>query len=405
MISRRAALAGGLAVTGAVALGQHARAKSTPGVTATELKIGNTMPYSGPASSYAPIGKTESAFFNMVNDKGGIAGRKINFISLDDGYLPPRTVEDVRRLVEQDEVAFLFNTLGTPTNTAIEKYLNHAKVPQLFVATGADKWGDYKEYPWTIGLQPSYRTEAQIYAKYALKQKPDAKIAFLYQNDDFGKDYLNGVRDILGANWDKYVVKAVSYEATDPTIDSQITTLQGAGADVLICATAPKQAAQAIRKVHDLNWHPMFFMTNVSISSGSVMQPAGAENGVGIITSGWLKDQNDPAWKDDPGMNEWRAFMAKNMPGADLTDNNYVYGFTASRVMLHVLEACNGNFSRENVMKQATGIQRLEVPTLLPGLVVATSPTNYHPIRAMQLQKWDGKTWVRFGEVIEGTNA
>jgi branched-chain amino acid transport system substrate-binding protein len=404
MITRRAAFTSGLAAAAAATLTRPAHAQQLPGVTATELKIGNTMPYSGPASSYGPIGKTESAFFNMVNGQGGIAGRKIDFISLDDGYMPPRTVEDTRRLVEEDKVAFMFNTLGTPTNSAIERYLNRMKVPQLFVATGADKWGNYKEYPWTIGLQPSYRTEAQIYAKYTLKQKPDAKIGIIYQNDDFGKDYVNGVRDVLGKDWDKYVVKSVSYEITDPTINSQITALQQSGADVLISATAPKQAAQTIRTVHDLNWHPLLFMTNVSISAGSVMQPAGAENGVGVITSGWLKDQSDPAWKDDPGMNEWRAFMAKYMPGADLTDNNYVYGFTASRVMWHVLQACNGDFSRDNLMKQATSIQRLEVPTLLPGLIVSTSPTNYHPIRAMQLQKWDGKTWVRFGEVIEGTS-
>jgi branched-chain amino acid transport system substrate-binding protein len=402
MIGRRAALAGGVAVA---ALARRARAQATPGVTATELKIGNTMPYSGPASSYAAIGKTETAFFRMINDQGGVAGRKINFISLDDGYLPPRTVEDVRRLVEQEKVDFLFNTLGTPTNSAIERYLNHAKVPHLFLATGADKWGNYKEFPWTIGLQPSYRTEAQIYAKYALQQKPDAKIAFLYQNDDFGKDYLTGVRDVLGSDWDKHVAKIVSYEVTDPTVDSQITTLQGTGADVLICATAPKQAAQAIRAVHVLNWRPMFFMTNVSISAGSVMQPAGVQNGVGIITSGWLKDNTDPAWANDAGMNEWRSFMAKQMPGADLTDNNYVYGYTACKVMQHVLIACNGDFSRENVLKQATSIPELDVPTLLPGIKVATSPTNYHPIRAMQLQKWDGKTWVRFGQIIEGAKA
>jgi branched-chain amino acid transport system substrate-binding protein len=403
MIGRRAALMGGVAAT--VALRRTAWAQATPGVTATEVKIGNTMPYSGPASSYAAIGKTETAFFRMINDQGGIAGHRINFISLDDGYLPPRTVEDVRRLVEEEKVDFLFNTLGTPTNSAIERYVNHAKVPHLFVATGADKWGNYKEFPWTIGLQPSYRTEAQIYAKYALHQKPDAKIAFLYQNDDFGKDYLAGVRDVLGADWDKHVAKVVSYEVTDPTVDSQITTLQGTEADVLICATAPKQAAQAIRAVHELNWRPMFFMTNVSISAGSVMQPAGVENGVGIITSGWLKDNTDPAWANDGGMNEWRSFMAKQMPTADLTDNNYVYGYTACKVMQHVLVACNGNFSRESVMKQATSIPELEVPTLLPGIKVATSPTNYHPIRAMQLQKWDGKTWVRFGDVIEGAKA
>ncbi len=394
MIGRRAAIASGIA---AAALGTRARAAEMP-----ELKIGNTMPYSGPASSYAPIGKTKSAFFNMVNQQGGVGGHRINFISLDDGYSPPRTVEDVRRLTEEDKVAFLFNTLGTPCNSAIERYCNSRKVPQLFVASGADKWGDYRRFPWTIGLQPSYRTEAQIYAKYILKAKPDAKIGFLYQNDDFGKDYIDGVRDILGKNWDKYVVKVASYEATDPTVDSQIVSLQSSGANVFICAAAPKSAAQAIRKAHDLNWRPLFFMTNVSISAGSVMRPAGAENGVGVISSGWLKDPTQPDFRNDAGMNEWRDFMAKHMPGADLTDNNYVYGYTASRVMLHVLQKCNGDFARPNVMKQATSIQSLEVPTLLPGINVSTSPTNYHPIRAMQLEKWDGKTWVRFGEVIEG---
>ncbi len=401
MITRRAALAGGVA--GLAAVSGRTRAQTTPGVTATEVKIGNTMPYSGPASSYGAIGKTETAFFKMVNDQGGVAGHKINFISLDDGYLPPRTVEVVRRLVEEEKVDFLFNTLGTPTNSAIHRYVNHAKVPHLFVATGADKWGNPKDFPYTIGLQPSYRTEAQIYAKYALQQKPDAKIAFLYQNDDFGKDYLAGVRDALGPDWDKHVAKSVSYEVTDATVDSQLIELKGTGADVLICATAPKQAAQAIRKVHELNWKPMFFMTNVSISAGSVMRPAGAEAGIDVITSGWQKDNTDPEWANDPGMNEWRDFMAKYLPGADLTDNNYVYGYTASKVMLHVLNACNGDFSRANVLNQATHIKELEVPTLLPGIKVATSPTNYHPIRAMQLQKWNGKTWVRFGDVIEGT--
>ncbi len=401
MITRRGILAGAGALA-AYAAPRRASAQATPGVTATELKIGNTMPYSGPASSYGAIGKTETAYFKMLNDQGGVAGRKINFISLDDGYLPPRAVEDVRRLVEEDQVDFMFQTLGTPSNSAIERYLNQHKVPQLFVATGADKWGDYKRYPWTIGMQPSYRTEAQIYAKYALSQKPDAKFGFLYQNDDFGKDYLAGARDILGANWDKQVAKVESYEVTDPTINSQITALQGSGADVFICAAAPKTAAQAIRKVHDLGWKPMFFMTNVSISAGSVMEPAGAESGVGVITSGYLKDNTDSAWANDPGMNEWRAFMAKYMPGANLTDNNYVYGYTASKIMDHVLDACKGDFSRDNVMKQATGIAPMEVPTLLPGIKVSTSPTNYHPIMAMQLQRWNGKTWERFGDVIEG---
>ena len=402
MITRRGILAGGASALTLSAGVRRASAQATPGVTTTELKIGNTMPYSGPASSYGAIGKTETAYFKMLNDQGGIAGRKINFISLDDGYLPPRTVEDIRRLVEEEQVDFVFQTLGTPTNSAIERYLNQHKVPHLFVATGADKWGNYKQFPWTIGLQPSYRTEAQIYAKYILAQNNQPKIAFLYQNDDFGKDYLTGVRDTLGNDWDKLVVKTASYEATDPTVDSQLTSLQSSGADVLIVAAAPKTAAQAIRGVHELNWKPLFFMTNVSISAGSVMQPAGAENGIGIITSGYLKDNTDSAWANDAGMNEWRGFMAKNMAGADLTDNNYVYGYLASKVIHHVLEACNGDFSRENVMKQATSIQPMEVPVLLPGIKVTTSPTNYHPIQAMQLQKWNGKTWERFGEVIEG---
>ncbi len=398
MIGRRGVLAGGAAV--AVAAGGRGRTA----LGAPALKIGNIMPYSGPASSYAPIGKTEAAYFKWLDGKGGVGGRSINFISLDDGYSPPRTLEDARRLVEQEQVDFLFNTLGTPTNSAIERYLNQRKVPQLFVATGADKWGDYKQYPWTIGLQPSYRTEAQIYGKYILKNKPDAKVAILYQNDDFGKDYVNGLQDIFGKDWNKHVIKSVSYEITDPTVDSQISSLQASGADTLVSATAPKQAAQAIRKVRDLTWTPLFFMTNVSISAGSVMQPAGATDAQGIITSGFLKDSTDPAWKDDAGMNEWRAFMASQMPGAELSDNNYVYGYLASRVMHHVLDQCGGDFSRDNVMKQATSIASLEVPVLLPGIKVATSPTNYHPILAMQLQKWDGNKWVRFGEVIEGVS-
>ncbi len=396
MIGRRGILAGAAA---AVAGAQLGKARAAPA-----LKIGNTMPYSGPVSSYAPIGKTESAYFKLLNTKGGVGGRSIDFISLDDGYSPPRTLEDARRLVEEEQVDFLFNTLGTPTNSAIERYLNQRKVPQLFVATGADKWGDYKQYPWTIGLQPSYRTEAQIYGKYILKNKPDAKVAILYQNDDFGKDYIAGLRDIFGKDWDKRVIKSISYEVTDPTVDSQVSSLQSSGADTLVCATAPKQAAQTIRKMRDLTWTPLVFMTNVSISVGAVMQPAGATGAQGIVTSGYLKDATDPAWKDDAGMNEWRAFMASRMPGAELSDNNYVYGYLASRVMHHVLGKCGGDFSRPNVMKQATSIDALEVPVLLPGIKVATSSTNYHPIQAMQLQKWDGAKWVRFGEVIEGVS-
>jgi branched-chain amino acid transport system substrate-binding protein len=372
----------------------------SPGVTATEIKIGNTMPYSGPVSSYSPIGKLETAYFKMINEQGGIAGHKIDFISLDDGYSPPKTVEQTRRLVEEDQVDFLFNTLGTPTNSAIVRYVNQKKVPHLFVATGAAKWGGEKQYPWTTGFQPDYRTEAQIYAKYILQQKPDAKVAVLYQNDDFGKDYLFGLHAAFGDRYAKMVTEA-TYEPTDPTIDSQITTLQGSGADVLVVAAAPKFAAQAIRKVHDLGWKPMFFMTNVSISVGSVITPAGADNAVGLISTGYLKDPTDPQWDNDSGMKEWRDFMAKNMPGADLTDANYVYAYAASKTMMQVLKQCNGDFSRENVMHQAENLHGLELPTVLPGIKASTSHTDHRPIKAMRLERWDGKTWALFGDIIE----
>ena len=380
-------------------------AADTPGVTATEIKIGHTNPYSGPASAYGVLGKLEQAYFNkMVNEQGGVAGHKIDFISYDDGYSPPRTVEQIRKLVEQEKVAFTFNTLGTPSNSAIERYMNQRKVPQLFVATGADKWGNYKEFPWTIGWQPSYRTEAQIYTKYMLQQKPDMKLAILYQNDDFGKDYPAGVKDVLGDKFSKMVTTA-TYEVTDPTVDSQITGLQASGADVLLVVATPKFAAQAIRKVHDLNWKPMFFLTNVAISVGAVINPAGPENAVGIISAGYLKDSTDPAWKDDAGMKEWRAFMDKYMPGADQTDGGYIAAYAVSNTMLKVLKQCNDDFSRENVMKQATNLHDVDNPLLLPGIKINTSPTNFHPIKAMQLMKWDGKTWVRFGEIIEGAES
>jgi branched-chain amino acid transport system substrate-binding protein len=376
-------------------------AADMPGVTATEIKIGNIMPYSGPASAYGAIGKVEAAFFKMVNEIGGINGRMINFDSLDDGYSPAKAVEDARQLVEQDGVAFVFNSVGTPSNSAIQKYLNQKQVPQLFISTGADKWGDYQHFPWTMGFQPSYRTEAQIYSKYILANKPDAKIGILYQSDDFGKDYLAGVKNALGDKFDKMVITA-SYETTDPTIDSQITSLQAAGANVLLVAAISKFAAQAIRKVHDLDWKPLFFMSNNSVSIGAVIKPAGPENASGMITAAYLKDPTDPTWKNDAGMNEWRDFMAKYMPGADTTDLIYVFAYTVSKAMLQVLKQCEGNFTRENIMKQAANLHDLELPTLLPGIKVNTNPTNYHPLRQMQLAKFDGTTWVRFGDVITG---
>ena len=367
-----------------------------------EIKIGNTSPYSGPGSTYGALGKLETAFFGMINEQGGIAGHKINYISLDDSYSPPKTLEQTRRLVEDENVAFTFATLGTPTNSAIVRYMNQKKVPHLFLATGADKWGDVKSFPWTIGWQPSYRTEAQIYATYILAEKPNARIALLYQNDDFGKDYFLGLKDVLGDKFDRMVTFA-TYEATDPTVDSQLTTLQSTSANVLVIAALPKVSAQAIRKVHDLAWKPeMFFMSNVSISVGAVMKPAGAENGIGIISAAFDKDSSDPTWADDPGMNEWRAFMNKYMPGADQSDNNYITAYGFCKTLMQVLKQANGDFSRDNIMKQANDLHDLEIPILLPGLKINTSPTNHHPIRAMQLEKWDGTKWGLFGKVIEG---
>jgi branched-chain amino acid transport system substrate-binding protein len=396
--ARRSLLFG---AAGALAAPNIAPAQEAPGVTANEIRIGSTNALSGPVSSYSVISRCLSALFKRLNEEGGVGGRKVSFIVYDDGYAPPKTLEQTRRLVEQDRVALLFNQLGTPTNSAIHRYVNQRKVPHLFLATGADKWSNPREYPWTMGWQPSYRTEAQIYAKHFLEQKPDARVALLYQNDDFGKDYVNGLRDVLGPRFDQ-AVRAVSHEATDPTIDSQIVSLAATGADVLVCGITPRFAAQAIRRVHDIGWKPMFFMTNVSISGSVVMQPAGPEKGVGVITSDYRKDQGDPAWAADPGMNEWREFMRKYVPEGELGDNNYTYAYGAGATMIQVLRQCGNDLSRENVMRQAANIARLEIATLLPGVRVSTSPTNYSPIRHMQLQRWDGRSWQRFGNVIEG---
>lgn len=400
MLDRRQLLVVSVATLTAPAI---VRAQDTPGVTATEIRIGSTNALSGALSAYSVISRCTAAMFKQVNDGGGINGRKINFIVYDDGFQPPKTLEQVRRLIEQDRIAFLFNTLGTPTNNAIQRYVNQRKVPHLFLATGADKWANPQEYPWTIGWQPSYRVETQIYAKYLLEQKPDAKVALLYQNDDFGKDFINGLRDILGARYNT-MVRSASYEATDPTIDSQVITLQGSGADVLVCATSPKFAAQTIRKVFDVGWRPLTFMANIASSASAVMHPAGAEKGVGVVTADFRKDQTDPAWADDPGMNEWRGFMRQYLPDADLTDNNYTLAYGFGATMIQVLRQCGNDVSRENVMRQATNLAPLEVPTLLPGIRVSTSPTNYKPVRHMQLQRWDGRSWARFGRVIEGAD-
>jgi branched-chain amino acid transport system substrate-binding protein len=388
--------AGGLAF----AAGQYG-----PGASDTEIKIGNTMPYSGPASAYGVIGKTEAAYFNMLNEQGGINGRKINFISRDDGYSPPKTVELVRKLVEEDQVLFTFNILGTPPNTAVQGYLNDNKVPQLFVATGADKWNDPKNHPWTMGWQPSYRVEARIYGRYILKNLPNAKIAVLYQNDDFGKDYLTGLREALGDKADKMIVATKTYETTDPTVDSQVVALQGSGADTLLTAAIPKFAAQAIRKVYDIGWKPAHFLTNVSISVGSVIRPAGPEKAVGIISASYGKDPTDPQWQNETEYRDWLAWMQKYNASSNTADTNAVYGYNVSQTLIHVLKMCGNDLTRENIMKQAANIQDLKLPMLLPGIVVSTSATDFAPIKQMQLQKFDGTTWQLFGEVISGSGS
>ena len=401
IIVRGLAIAGLVLTSGlALAAGQYG-----PGVSDTEIKIGNTMPYSGPASAYGAIGKAEAAYFAMINDQGGINGRKINFISRDDGYSPPKTVELIRKMVEEDQVLLTFNVLGTPPNTAVQAYLNDNKVPQLFVATGADKWNDPKNHPWTMGWQPSYRIEARIYGRYILKNLPDAKIAVLYQNDDFGKDYLTGLREGLGDKADKMVVATKTYETTDPTVDSQVAALQGSGADVLLTAATPKFAAQAIRKVSDIGWKPTHFLTNVAVSVGAVMKPAGPEKGIGIISAGYLREPTDPQWQNTPEYKDWLAWMQKYNSSANVADLNNVYGYSAAQTVLAVLKACGDNLTRENIMKQAASIHDLKLPMLLPGIVVSTSATDFAPIKQMQLMKFDGATWQLFGEVISGSGS
>jgi branched-chain amino acid transport system substrate-binding protein len=374
-------------------------AKYDTGASDTEIKIGNTMPYSGPASAYGTIGRVETAYFNMLNEQGGVNGRKIVFISQDDGYSPPRTVEQIRKLVEQDEVLFVFNTLGTPPNTAIQKYLNTKKVPHVFVATGATKWGNYKENPWTIGWQPNYQGEARIYAKYILDHAQNPKIAVLFQNDDYGKDYLAGFKDGLGAHAN-LIVAEQSYEVTDPTVDSQMVVLKNSGATVFFNITTPKFAAQAIKKAAEIGWKPMHFINNVSISIAGVMIPAGVENGQGLISSFYLKDADDPQWANDPAMLKWRAFMKKYYPEGNEHDGGNVYGYTAAQGITQVLKQCGDDLTRENVMRQAANLKNFEPDLVLPGIKVNTSPTDYYPIEQVQLLKFAGSRWERFGEIL-----
>ena len=379
--------------------------KYGPGVSDTEIKIGNTVPYSGPASAYGTFGRSEAAYFAMINEQGGINGRKINFISRDDGYSPPKTVEQVRKLVEDDKVLLLFSTLGTPPNTAIQGYLNDNKVPQLFIASGADKWNNPKHFPWTMNLQPSYGTEAHIYARYVLQNLPNAKIAVLYQNDDFGKDYLIGMREGLGDNAAKMIVATKTYETTDPTVDSQIVALQGSGADVLFTAAVSKFAALAIRKIYDINWKPTHFLSYVSTSVGAVMQPAGAEKAVGTISASFYKDPTDPQWQNTPEYKEWLAWMKKYNTSSNITDNITVDAYLRAQAMVAVLKACGDDLTRENVMRQAASLHDLKLPMLLPGITISTSADDYAPIKQMQMEKYDGTTWKLFGDVISGSGS
>ena len=388
-----------LALTGGSALAQK---KYDTGATDTEIKIGHTIAYSGPASAYGVIGKAEAAYFNKINSEGGINGRKINFISYDDGYSPPKTVEQIRKLVEGDEVLFTFNTLGTPPNTAIQGYLNKKGVPQLFVATGATKWGDPQHFPWTMGFQPTYQTEGHIYAKYILQNKPDAKIAIFYQNDDYGKDYVKGLKDGLGAKAASMIVAEDSYEVSEPSIDSHIVSLKATGANVLFDVSTPKFAAQAIKKVSELEWKPLHILNNVAASVGATMKPAGFDRSQGIISSAWVMDPTDPQWKDNPGMKEWVAFMDKWNPSGDKTDAGNIYGYTVARALIQVLKQCGDNLTRANIMKQAASLKDFDPGTLLPGIKVNTSPTDFYPVEQEQLTKFEGDTWKLFGPILSG---
>ena len=395
-----------LALVLALTLSLAAAAPSTaqtPGVTATEIKIGNTNPYSGPASAYGTIGKAIGAYFKRVNDEGGVNGRKLSYVTLDDAYTPPKTVEMVRRLVEQEQVAFVFQTLGTPTNSAIHKYLNQQKVPHLFVATGATKWNDPKNFPWTMGWQPNYQTEGHIYAQYVLKNVPDAKIGILYQNDDYGKDYVKGLKDGLGDAAKKLIVLEQSYEVTDPTIDSQIVNLKTSGANVFYNVTIPKFAVQAIKKAHDIGWKPLHLLNNVASSLGTVLKPAGLEASKGLITALYMKEITDPQWRNDQGYKDWLAWMKKYYPEGALDDQANAYAYSVSQTLVHVLKQCGNDLSRENIMKQAASVKSLSLPLLLPGIKINTSPSDYYPIEQEQLARFDGERWVLFGELYDAS--
>ena len=393
---------GALGVLVVLALVHGVDAAEMRGVTATEIRIGQTMPYSGPVSAFGALGKGEVGYFKMLNERGGINGRKVNLISLDDGYAPPKTVEQTRRLVESDEVALIFSSIGTAHNTAIAKYLQGKNIPQLFLASGASKFADISQYPQaTVGVQAPFRYEARLYARYALSKNPNAKFAVISQNDDYGRDYLLGLKDVLGDKYDS-IVTAATYETSDPTIDSQIVKLKASGADVFVIAATPKFAAQAIRKAFEIGWRPMIFLSNVAVWISSVMQPAGLEASTGILSTAYVKDPDDPAWKDDPGVKQWREFMTRYVPEADQHDTNYVNAYNSAMVLEAVLKACGEDLSTGNILRQAYAIRDLELPMLLPGIKVNTSPTDHVPVDQMQFMRFNGKSWDRFGDLQTG---
>jgi branched-chain amino acid transport system substrate-binding protein len=399
LTTRSAAFTTALVATVAMSGTALAQKKYDTGASDTEIKIGNIMPYSGPASAYGVIGKTEEAYFKKINAEGGIKGRKITFVTYDDGYSPPKAVEQARKLVESDEVLVVFNPLGTPSNSAIQKYLNSKKVPQLFVATGATKWNDPKDFPWTMGWQPSYQSEARIYAKFLLKEKPAGKIAIMYQNDDFGKDYLKGLKDGLGAKA-SMIVAEESYETSEPTIDNHIVKLKATGADVFINITTPKFAAQAIKKIKEIDWQTMHIVSNVSASVGSVIKPAGFENAQGILSANYAKDGADAQWDNDPGMKKFYAFLEKYYPEANKLDGSVIYGYGVAQTMVKVLEMCGDDLTRANVMKQAASLKDLQPDLLLPGIKINTGPTDFQPIKQSQMMKFNGQRWELFGPVL-----
>jgi branched-chain amino acid transport system substrate-binding protein len=389
-----------MAIAAIAASPAAAQKKYDPGASDSEIKIGNIMPYSGPASAYGEIGKTEAAYFRKVNAEGGVNGRKINFISYDDAYSPPKTVEQARKLVESDEVLLIFQSLGTANNTAIQRYMNAKKVPQLFVATGATKWNDPKHFPWTMGWQPSYQSEARIYAEYLLKNHPQGKIGVLYQNDDYGKDYLKGLKD--GLNGKMPIVAEAPYETTDPTVDSQVINLKASGADIVFNVATPKFAAQAIKKIAELGWSPVHLLNNVSNSVGSVLKPAGLENAKGVLSTAYLKDPTDPTWKDDPAYKEWLAFMDKYYPEGDKTSYFTVYSYLVAQTLVAVLKQSGDNLTRQNVMKQAASLKNVELDMLLPGSRINTGPNDFAPIKQMQMERFNGERWELFGPLMSG---